>query len=375
MKKTSKKEWDLILSEIDSDENADTLEDIFPEEALNILKIQEGHYGLSTDPKGIYTTFFGITKNGVKTASQVEKYTKIEVPEYVKRAWEILGNESNYNTEEGKANCEKLAGRVNQYYQWFQSSLLDGYTSNKFSNLPAITRYAVLIDSNPFSMYKMENSLLVEAIRLNNRALIAKSLYSSGRKDIQGNEIVDEAGFKKFFPFQTTDSRSFKHYFNSKLSMANDIPSVEEYKQIEMDTRRDGKKEVPQEKWDMLDKTLDNMASTIFKDNNYWDLADGVKWKNEELQQPRKEQDNITHINIHDKKENVSTAVPVDEIADLMQQKTQQAEALKKTKYNTQSNEDGIINTITNYFANTFKNLFTDNNEVKNAERNTNNNM
>ena len=293
-------DFEKIKKEMDTDKNVALLESNFPEEYLLLLQKQEGHdIGATPDENGTLTSRYGITEKGLETLERQMAYSTTEVPEYVKNSWEVLKDENNW-TGKNKKITEQLAKRVSQYYQLSQSVILDGYTNNKFSLQGQNTRCMALIENNRFSMFGFEDSLLVQGIRRNNPAMIARSFFSSGKKDEKGNWILDEKGEKKAFPFSNKDEKRYQELFNAKAVFSDHIPTPEEYVSYERKARVNGKGPVKPEIWELVNNTLTHFENKIEVDKNYW-MPDN--YKNKDIKKGRKEKNTITHENVMDGKD------------------------------------------------------------------------
>lgn len=285
----------LIMEQVMNDPNAELLDDTFDPKFFSVLQVQEGHKKLGPDPKGIPTTLYGLTEKGVKTAADQSKYATYEVPEYIKNAWTILGNEEVYKNEKNRPALDALAQRVSQYYKLGQTTILDGYTNGKFSKMSKMARAATLINYNVSSMYGMRDSLAVEAINNNDEAALARSFYSSGKKDAKGNWITEEDGSKKVFSWSEPSEKRYLHMFNAQMVFMDHIPNKEEYVKKEKEHKVDGNGPVKPDSWNMVDTTLKSISNNIkLKTYNYG----GDLYKAPEVRVPAKAPRTVTAENI-----------------------------------------------------------------------------
>lgn len=275
-------DFNAIQKAIDNDKNQALLEDNFPQEALELLDVQEGHDKAGEDNEGRPTTKYGIIDSTIDQLSKNLTLGTIDLPEYIvgkgdaeeKKEYQnaltkILLDKNSYEGK-NKEQVLALAKMVSQYYQLGKSFVLDGYTDGKFSQMGANVRYATLINYNKDGLYKAQDSLLVYAIKRNNPALVAKSFYSSGKKDKNGNWILKENGDREMFPWPTKVEERFLHFFNAKMVFADHIPTKEEYIEHEKEVKKNGRGPVLDEHWNRVDKTLDDFANKIEYDKSFW---------------------------------------------------------------------------------------------------------
>jgi hypothetical protein len=285
-------DFEKLKEEMDKDTNVSLLESNFPSEYLPLLAKQENHPAPSNDQKEILTTKYGAISTTAADIQSKVSYSSTNVPEYIVNSWEVLKDAKNW-TGPNKEITEKLAARVAQYYQLGQAILLDGYTDGKFSKLGQNARCMALIENNRISAYKLENSLLVEGIRRENPAMIARSFYSSSKKDEKGNPIYDENGNMESVSWVMPDQKRYQALFNAKAVFSDHIPTVEEYEEYAEDVAI--KDKVKPEIWDRTDKTLKNFQNRIEWDKSFWDPEN---YKNKKIKEGRDEFNIITHKNV-----------------------------------------------------------------------------
>lgn len=285
----------LIMEQVMNDPNAELLDDVFDPKFFSVLQVQEGHTKLGPDPNGIPTTLYGLTKEGVETAAAQSKYATYKVPEYVKNAWTILGNDKVYENKKNRPALEALAQRVSQYYKLGQTTILDGYTNGKFSQMSKMARAATLINYNVSSMYGMRDSLAVEAIKRNDEAALARSFYSSGKKDANDNWLLEADGTKKVFPWTEEYEKRYMHMFNAQMVFMDHIPNDTEYKNREIEHKVNGNGPVKPDSWNIVDTTLKSISNSIMQKR--YDYG-GDLYKTPVLRVPAKAPRTVTAENI-----------------------------------------------------------------------------
>lgn len=384
-KRKSSIDWELLNSQLDKDYelNGEVLDDVFPKEAQDYLQIQEKHEEPGPDPKGIITTLYGVTKNGCETASKADNYVLIPggVPEFVKNAWDIL--QSKELQAENPKVYEKLARRVSQYHAWTKSALFDGWTNGNFSRMPAMARYATLIEYNTDGGFNLANSLTVQAIRLNNPALLAKSFYSSAKKDDSGAYVLAQNGLKEIQTWPDEGSRNFKHMANAKLIFSDGFPTKEQYAAREGGSKEnDGKGAVKSERWQILDATINNLTPYYYINQDMSQAPEGMEYRNPDAFQGRKYKDDIkAAIDPTKQTKDSQVAVPVEQFrknnaTDIQNAENARLQAVAEANPKPKENPfiafmQGVID-----LPNQLKKLLNTQNEVDNANsRNTDDNM
>lgn len=268
-----------VLRELESDENRDLLDKILSPEALDLLRVQEDEKDTDyksfktwkdNDTKATPTTSYGITKNGISTAGKYQEYANLKYNEfamnhkpfyledkYIEKTWQLL-NDKN----ESPTLRNILARRIAQYHSVVNSAILDGYTNNKFStDYNDIERQLTLLNYHTINMAgkpDFENSMSVQAIRLNNHAMLAQSFIQEGTGEVK-NYIKQG---------KVSNTASRRNLYNSRHFFSSELPTPDEYINY-LAPIRDGKTLKNEVK--KAYATLDN-ASTNWAVMNDYDL-------------------------------------------------------------------------------------------------------
>ena len=273
---------------------------------------------------------------------------------------------------------------MSQYHAWTKSALFDGWTNGNFSRMPAMARYATLIEYNTDGGFNLANSLTVQAIRLNNPALLAKSFYSSAKKDDSGAYVLAQNGLKEIQTWPDEGSRNFKHMANAKLIFSDGFPTKEQYAAREGGSREDdGKGAVKNDRWQILDSTINNLVSYYYINQDMSQAPEGMEYRNPEAFQGRKQQDEIKSAIDPTKQTGKSqVAVPIDTFrennaADIQTVENARLQAVSEA--NEKPQKKSVLGSIAKGvidLPNRLKKLLNTKNEVNDADsRNTNNNM
>lgn len=229
-----------VIKDLESDENRDLLDKILSQEALDLLRVQEDEKDVDyskfktwkdNDSKATPTTSYGITKNGIITAGKYQEYANLKYSEfamnhkpfyledkYINKTWELL-NDKN----ESPTLRNILARRIAQYHSVVNSAILDGYTNNKFStDYNDVERQLTLLNYHTINMAgkpNFENSMSIQAIRLNNHAMLAQSFIQDGTDEIKN--YIKQGKVSK------TASR--RNLYNSRHFFSSQLPTPNEY--------------------------------------------------------------------------------------------------------------------------------------------------
>lgn len=366
----------LLADELLNDENKEILDKVLSQEALNLLRVQEDEKDndyskfktwKDKDDKKTPTVSYGITKEGIETAGRYNEYLTLgysnlcvnKKPFYleeknVDKTWKFLNDDS-----QPVALRNELARRIAQYHAVINSAILDGYTNNKFSNdYNDVERQLTLLNYHTLNMaakVDFENSMSVQAIRLNNHAMLAQSFIQKATgetKDYIKQGKIDE-------------NANRRNMYNSRFFFSKELPNPEDYINYLKPINKNNVKDKIRKTY----MTLDNLSTHWFANNDY------------ELEKPKTD---LTGYQVHSSrirapKWNMPHTTPIDEFSSknskLAEASNQYRESKEKQKQINENIKNPVLNigeVLSNLFSDLStrtKNFFTNNKKSDNINQ------